>query len=203
MISAIANSCDTYFSKIFTQGHYAEFISILWEFKLIDSYEYSYLKDIPAAQKRKVWIGIGKQLLIPPEELLLGAYALTSKGYLYRRSDSLLIFQAPLQLKEECRYTIKEGMRESSISGTTKSVQEILGMRKVFAKTGTATYYYNREDYTKTHGYLICFYPYPEPRYGMVFFMLDGDGKKAAKDGAKRLKAFLDRQESGPETGNE
>jgi hypothetical protein len=195
LISAIANSCDTYFAKIFTEAHYAEFISTLWECKLIDNYEYTYLKDIPVAEKRKTWIGVGKHLLIPPQELLLGGYTITAKGYLYRRSDSLLIFQAPLPIAEQYRHTIREGMRESSISGTTKSVQEILGMRKVFAKTGTATYYYNEEDYTKTHGYLICFYPYPEPRYGILVFMLEGDGKTAAKEGAKLFKTFLDIRE--------
>ncbi len=195
LISAIGNSCDTYFSKIFTENHYAELLSVLWECKLIDDYEYTYLKDIPASEKRRTWVGVGKHLLIPPQELLLGAYTVATKGYLYRRSDSLLFFSAPLPIDEEHRHTIREGMRESSISGTTKSAQAILGMREVFAKTGTATYYYNEEDYTKTHGYLICFYPYPDPRYGILVFMLDGDGKTAAKEGAKLLKAFLDAHE--------
>ncbi len=199
LISAISNSCDTYFSKIFTEDHYGEFISVLWEFKLIDDYEYTYLKDIPTAEKRRTWIGIGKHLLIPPQELMLGVYALTSKGYLYRRSDSLLIFQAPLPIKDEFMHIIKEGMRESSLSGTTKLVQETLGMRKVFAKTGTATYYYNKEDYTKTHGYLICFYPYPEPRYGILVFMLDGNGKTATRKGAQLFKTFLEKQENNNE----
>jgi cell division protein FtsI/penicillin-binding protein 2 len=199
LISAIGNSCDTYFSKIFTEQRYAELLSVLWEFKLIDNYEYTYLKDIPAAEKRKTWIGVGKHLLIPPEELMLAIYGLVSRGYLYQRNDSLLLFQAPLPIENEYRKTIREGMRESSLSGTTQSVQEILGMREVFAKTGTATYYYNKEDYTKTHGYLICFYPYPEPRYGILVFMLDGNGKTAAREGARLFKAFLDKQESGSE----
>lgn len=197
LISAISNSCDAYFSKIFTEDNFAELISLLWECKLIDNYEYTYLKDIPVAEKRKTWSGIGKHLIIPPEELFIGVYTIASRGYLYRRSDSLLIFQAPLPINDEFIHTVREGMRESSISGTTKHAQEVLGMRKVFAKTGTATYYYNKEDYTKTHGYFICFYPYPEPQYGILVFMLDGDGKTASKKGALLFKDFLDRHENG------
>jgi len=154
------------------------------------------LAGLSNAEKRKVWIGIGKNLRIEPQELFLAVYSIVGNGNLYRISDSTLIYEKRMNHKEVFAEAIKEGMREGSLSGTTKPVQEILGMKKVFGKTGTATYFYSEEDYRKTHGYFMGFYPYPIPRWGILVFLLDGDGKKSVELGANILKDFLDNRET-------
>ena len=192
---AIANSCDTHFSKIFTISRFNILINMLHDYDLISEQSTERLLELPSSEKRKVWIGIGKHLKIKPIDLFLSVYSLVGDGNLYRRSDSLIIFESKLNQKTMFTDIIREGMREGSLTGTTKIVQEILGLKKVFGKTGTATYFYNKEDYRKTHGFFIGFYPYPSPRWGILVFLLEGDGKTAAEIGANILKKYLEKNE--------
>ena len=191
---AIANSCDTHFSKIFTIRRYDIFLKILFEYNLITENDLDKLRELSASEKRRVWIGIGKHLRIKPTKLLFTIYSFVGDGSLYRKSDSLIIFERKLNQKTMFTDVIREGMREGSLTGTTKIVQEILGLKKVFGKTGTATYFYNKEDYRKTHGFFIGFYPYPSPRWGILVFLLEGDGKTAAEIGANILKKYLEKK---------
>lgn len=192
---AIANSCDTYFSKIFTTLRYNTFLSILENSNLIYDEGTENIYQLSSSEKRKTWIGIGKHLRIKPTDLFLTVNALVGDGKFYRVSDSLLIFKKKSHYSDDFIEVIKEGMREGSLTGTTKITQEILGMRPIFGKTGTATYFYKEEDYKKTHGYYIGFYPFPYPELGILVFLLEGDGRTAAEKGADLLKKYLDNLE--------
>ena len=193
---AIGNSCDTYFSKIFTLKRYNIFLKTLLEYNLITVDDFEHLSELSTVEKRKVWIGIGKKMRIKPMDLFFAVYSIVGNGNLYRRSDSILIYEKKMNNKEDFVKVIMEGMREGSLTGTTKIAQEILGIKKVFGKTGTATYFYNKEDYRKTHGYFIGFHPYPNPQWGILVFILDGDGKTSAELGANILKDFLENRET-------
>jgi len=192
---AIANSCDTYFSKIYSLKRYDIFLKIVQEYNLLTNNDYETLCGLSNAEKREVWIGLGKNLLIRPLALFLAIYSVVGNENLYMRSDSILIFERKINNNDKYIKVIKEGMREGSLTGTTKIAQEILGMKKVFGKTGTATYFLEKEDYRKTHGYFICFYPYPSPKYGILIFLIEGDGRTAAGHGAYILKEFLENRE--------
>jgi hypothetical protein len=193
---AIANSCDTYFSKIFSLKRYDIFLTILQEYNLLTNNDYKTFCGLSNAEKRKVWIGLGKNLLIKPLDLFLAIYSVVGNENLYVRNDSILIFERKINNNDKYIKVIKEGMREGSLTGTTKIAQEMLGMKKVFGKTGTATYFLEKEDHKKTHGYFICFHPYPNPQWGILVFILEGDGKTSAKLGASILKDFLENKET-------
>ena len=192
---AIANSCDTFFSKIFSLKRYDILLEILQEYNLLTNNDYETLYGLSNAEKRKVWIGLGKNLLIKPLDLFLAIYSVVGNENRYMRSDSILIFERKINNNDKHIKVIKEGMREGSLTGTTKIAQEILGMKKVFGKTGTATYFLEKEDYKKTHGYFIGFHPYPNPQWGILVFILEGNGKTSAELGANILKDFLENRE--------
>jgi len=197
LIGAIANSCDTYFSKFFTLKRFTLLVNVLNQYQLITGSDFETLLALSSAQKRETWIGIGKHLRIRPVDLFFAIYSIVGNGSIYERSDSYLIFERKMKTGSNFVRVIREGMREGSLTGTTKTVQEIIGMKKVFCKTGTATYFFIEEDYRKTHGYFIGFCPYPEPQWGILVFLLNGDGKAAAKIGATILKDLLKQEENG------
>jgi cell division protein FtsI/penicillin-binding protein 2 len=197
LTGALAQSCDTYFSKIFTSIRYNSLMSILESSDLLDEEIMENIYQLSSSEKRKTWIGIGKHLRMKPIDLFLSVNGIAGDGKFYRRSDSLLIFKKKSHYNDDFIEVIKEGMREGSITGTTKIAQEILGMQPVFGKTGTATYFYNEEDYRKTHGYYLGFYPFPYPEYGILVFLLEGDGRTAVEKGAHLLKDYLEQKEEG------
>ena len=189
---AIANSCDTYFSKIFSMRRYVRLLNLLESYRLISNDDYQKLASLSIQAKRKAWVGIGKNLRVRPIDLFFAIYAIVSDGNIYRKADStIILFLRKKNIKKFSRI-IKDGMREGSLTGTTSIAQEKLGTKKIFCKTGTATYFYEKEDYKKNHGYFIGFYPYPEPQFGILVFLLNGNGKQAAELGGDLLKKFFD-----------
>lgn len=191
LTGAIGKSCDTYFSKIFTVKRFKLLINRIKNLSLIKKKKGEELLELSVYEKRRLWIGIGKQLRIKPIDLLLSVYSVVCDKNLYEKQNSLLVFKKRVDMDDGFSNVLINGMRESSLTGTTKYFQELFGMKGVFGKTGTATYFYEEEDYRKTHGYFIGFYPYPDPEYGILFFLLEGNGKKATEKGAQVLKQFL------------
>jgi cell division protein FtsI/penicillin-binding protein 2 len=195
LTGAIGKSCDTYFSKIFTLKRFHLLLSTLQQLSLLTENEMDKLSELSAYEKRRLWVGIGKQIRIRPINLLLSVFSVICDNKLYEKQNSLLVFKKNVNIKNGFSRILTRGMRESSLTGTTKYYQELFGMKDVFGKTGTATYFYKKENYRKTHGYFLGFFPFPEPEYGILFFLLEGDGRKATEKGAQILKQFL--QEKG------
>ncbi|MBN1618814.1 penicillin-binding protein 2 [Candidatus Dojkabacteria bacterium] len=95
------------------------------------------------------------------------------------------------KLSDSTLYYIKEGMR-NSVSGPY-SIIVPLGQSKVevAAKTGTAEFGVKDETgyYTKTHAWVMGFFPYDNPKYSFVIF-LEGGG--ASNNAAEVALQYID-----------
>jgi cell division protein FtsI/penicillin-binding protein 2 len=193
--NGFAGSCNKYFLNAATKVDKRDFIKLLNEFDIAGGKK---LNDV----NEEDMIGLGDKIKVTPEDLLSAYIAVINGGIVYRwhglnEGDHSATAKKNVKIEKHLSEKIKEVMTSVSVSGTAKNAAEVLNLSPFPCKTGTAAYDYNGlEDYKKTHGWFVGFYPGKEPEIALLAFVLTGNGaKEASMLGGRIIKRYIEHNE--------
>jgi len=156
--AALAHSCNAYFRRLAQTTPFHRLESTLRQYSLP-----------PPPASHDAWIGLGRDWLIPPSDLL-AAY----RELLARRADPIVA-------------RILRGLELSARSGTASAVGRTLPA-PALAKTGTAP---SSTRAWGGDGFAFVAYPAASPRYTMLLRAKGQTGRRAAEAAAQALQQLV------------
>jgi cell division protein FtsI/penicillin-binding protein 2 len=188
LVQAIANSCDRYFLTVAERVPLSRLTDFL-KFLEVDPVRV----EIPEGEygEGETLVGLDPGWRFDLVRLFAAVGALTTGRLLSEpgpAGDFRMVRR--IALRSDLLTFIRQGMRESTLYGTSAPFQSGLGC-KTMGKTGTFVSVYPQTDRKKLNGLFFGFFPYPEPEYGVLVLGVNGNGSDQAARANRLVKKLI------------